>query len=263
MRKLDAAIGELADYEAALRSATSDLAPNVVEAMVEDLRAHAAELAANEPEVPLSERLGSPADFANEYRQAAADEPPRQDSVAWVEAGWRRWLFPFGILCYAAGVFAFTAALVTTGNEGYQLPSGALALAGVLLALSGRQGWNTPAVLDWRTWPADARLAYTMVWALRGWGAVVFVDAFFVGGEYLYPQLTGFPLPQYFGLGLGVFDGGGGGGLTVILATVLLSVWLGLGEHRLGKWRALVFPVDLVLAAAPVLAWISVVLHGI
>lgn len=269
MAKQDTITAELAYYEAAVRAATADLPPNVVESMIEDLRAHAAELAADEPDVSLSQALGSPSAYADEYRQAATaapddtgETPPPVDAVRW-PTGWRRWLFPFGILCYVAGIVAFTAALVTSGNEGYQLPSAALVLVGVLLAVSWRRGWTAPAAFDRRRWAAPAQAAYVAVWALRGWGVVILFDAFFIGGEYLYPRLTGFPLPQYFGLGLGIFEGGGAGGLIVIITVAVLSIWFGRGEHRLGKWQALIFPVDLVLAAAPVLAAISVLRNGL
>ncbi|GAB3399177.1 hypothetical protein [Flindersiella endophytica] len=265
MAEQDTLTAELAYYEAAVRAATTDLPANVGESMIEDLRAHATELAADEPDVTLSEALGSPSAFAEEYRAASNAGDVRQPPPAGARhvTGWRRWLFPFGLLCYVAGIGVFTVALVNTGNEGYQLPGAALVLTGVLLAVSWRRGWTAPAGFDRRGWPAPARAAYVAIWALRGWGLVVFADAYVIGGDYPYPQLTGFPLPQYFGLGLGVFDGGGAGGLIVILAVAALSIWLGRGEHRLGKWQALVFPVDLVLAAAPVLAAISVLLNGV
>src|SRR5262245_45642646 len=198
MAKQDTITAELAYYEAAVRAATNDLAPNVVESMIEDLRAHAIELAADEPDVSLSQALGAPSAYADEYRRAATEElpdgagaNPPPTAAAQRPTGWRRWLFPLGILCYLAGIVAFTAALVTVGNEGYQLPSAALILVGILLAVSWRQGWTAPTAFDRRQWPAPAQAAYVAIWALRGWGVVILVDAFFIGGEYLYPQLTG------------------------------------------------------------------------
>jgi hypothetical protein len=61
---------EVADYLAAVREALADLSPSERDELLEDLSAHLAEVAAEDP-APLRDRLGPPAGYAAELRAAA------------------------------------------------------------------------------------------------------------------------------------------------------------------------------------------------
>jgi hypothetical protein len=260
--------GQQRAYEEALRGAVADLPATEVEELLDALREHLVEARAAQPEASLHDILGPPERFAHEFRVASGfeDQPHDEDSepskpeTAW----WRRWMFPFGVLVYAAGAVCFTVSIVNVGNEGYALPGGALFVLGILIAASGHRYADpvSPATARWadhRT--ALARGYFAIVKPLRGWGLVVALDWYVIGGSVYDPAPTGFPLPDYLGLSLGVLPGGSMGGLVVILCAVLVSVWLGLRERSLGRWRALVVPVELILASAPILAAVSYSLH--
>lgn len=270
-------------YEQALRAAIADLPAAEVDELTEDLREYVAEIRAEQPSASLDDVLGPPERFAEEFRAAAgyagheepgagaSAGPSGRDSGGDQDAApgrWRPWLFPFGVLAYAAGAVCFTISIVNVGNEGYALPSGALFLLGLLIAISGhryldpvsRAVGTFVAARPWLRVPG--RIYSAVAWVLRGWGVVVLVDWYVIGGRPNGPEPTGFPLPHYLGLDLGISPGTGAmGGLIVIVAAVLVSVWLGLRERRIGRWRALVVPVELVFASAPILAAVSYTLH--
>lgn len=75
---------EVADYVEQVREALSDLPLSERDELVEDLRTHLTEVAAEGP-APLSSRLGPPEDYAAELRAAAAPaaDQPRQTIAAW------------------------------------------------------------------------------------------------------------------------------------------------------------------------------------
>lgn len=246
-------------YEEALRSAAGDLPAAEVEELLDALREHLVEARAAQPDASLHEILGPPERFAYEFRVASGfeGEPPATSERSPM-ASWRRWLFPFGVLATAAGVVCFTISIVTLGNEGYALPSAALFLLGLLTAVSGHRFADpvTVAVAELADRPqarAFAKGYFALVKPLRGWGVVVALDWYVIGGSVYGPAPTGFPLPDYLGLHLG--------GLVVIVCAVGVSLWLGRRERRLGRWRALVVPVELILASAPVIAAVSYALH--
>lgn len=66
---------EIARYLDGVRSALADLPAEVVEELLEDLPAHLAEVAADSADT-LTDRLGSPASYAEELRTSAGIEPP-------------------------------------------------------------------------------------------------------------------------------------------------------------------------------------------
>jgi hypothetical protein len=252
--------GQQRAYEEALRGAVADLPAAEVQELVDAFREHLVEARAARPDASLHEILGPPERFAYEFRVAsgfedgpsAANEPPP------AEAWWRRWMFPFGVLATAAGAVCFTISIVTAGNEGYALPSGALYVLGLLTAVSGHRYADpvTPAISELAHRPAARAFAkgyFALVKPLRGWGVVIVLDWYVIGGSVYSPAPTGFPFPDYLGLELG--------GLAVVLCAVGVSVWLGLRERHLGRWRALVVPVELILASGPVIAAVSYALH--
>jgi hypothetical protein len=86
MTTVDARAAEVADYLAGVRAALADLPPAQLEALLEDLPEHIAEVAASDPQ-PLADRLGSPVSFAAETRSAAglpAAPPPPPSSPSTV-----------------------------------------------------------------------------------------------------------------------------------------------------------------------------------
>jgi hypothetical protein len=68
------------EYLAGVRAALGDLPPGQRDELLEDLRAHLTEVAAEESGEPLEERLGSPAAYAADLRAAIAVEPRRRGS---------------------------------------------------------------------------------------------------------------------------------------------------------------------------------------
>ena len=82
---------EIAEYVEAVREALADLPLSRRDDLLEDLPAHLAEVAAEDP-TPLRERLGGPARYAAELRAAA--EPfagERRPTIpAWAAAQWQR-----------------------------------------------------------------------------------------------------------------------------------------------------------------------------
>jgi hypothetical protein len=101
---VDSRAGEIADYVEQVRAALGDLPLRAREDLLEDLPAHLAEVAAEDP-VPLADRLGPPAAYAAELRAAAdpaADPAPRSAAERW-RARWDRTRDGLGRLDHRAG----------------------------------------------------------------------------------------------------------------------------------------------------------------
>ncbi len=256
-------------YEQALRAAVPDLPDAEADEMVHDLRAHLAEVAAEQPEAPLADLVGPPDRYAAELR-AAAGYAPLRDQVAPVAAvGWTVWLFPIGFAVYAGGVVEVGAASGTSGNEGYLLPAFAAVVVGLLVMLAGGRAVDaaaTSSARGWQRWLAGAdatrpasylRDLSAAAWALRGWGAALVVDLYLVRGTFDSPMTGMIPRLGEYGADRPVIAAAGW--LAATCVAVLISVRLGGEQWRLGKWRLLVLPVTVLLAAVPAIVMVRFV----
>ncbi|GAA1228523.1 DUF1700 domain-containing protein [Pseudonocardia alaniniphila] len=243
--------GPVEEYLAGIRSALADLPAPELADILDDARAHladlTAELGSEASLAALVDRLGTPAAYAGELRAAAGYPPASGAPPERSRSGAARLAI--------AGLVASTV-LIMLGVAG-SAPE--VVLFGMLLALAGlplvtRDGPELPSLT---ALPAVRRLAAAMPapgtaarsvtdflaalqpawWVARGVVAAVLVDEIMVGAELALVVLLS-------------------------LVTVPLSIWLGHRTRRDRRWLCAVVPLNGLAAALLLLLLASSALFG-
>ncbi len=264
---MNTTLSPAAAYVDAVRAALADLPADDLAEIVEDVRDHVDQVAAELPDgataAALEARLGTPADYAAELRSAAG-YPAAAGTGSTTSTGQRpaRWLVTWS-LRIAAVLTAL--ALVETFFVGQFGPISSLAVlawigAGVLLLLywaaargiRGRRGvilelpdanWLYSRRARMAEHPIGAAIVETVSglrpawWLLRAWVAVELIGIF-VGTPW-------FPVPRFPGAPL------------LFVAAIVASVWLGrrATQHRQSSPESALVLVGNVVAALGLL-WV-------
>ena len=243
--------GPVEEYLAGIRSALADLPAPELADILDDARAHLAdlttELGSEASLAALVERLGTPAAYAGELRAAAGYPPasgaPRERSrsgAAWLAiAGLlaSTVLIMLGVAARAPEVVLFAALLALAGlplitRDGPDLPSlAALPAMRRLVAAMPAPGTAARSVTDFL---AALQPAW---WVARGVVAAALVDEIVVGAELALVVLLS-------------------------LVTVPLSVWLGHRTRHDRRWLWAVVPLNGLAAALLLLLLGSTALFG-
>jgi uncharacterized membrane protein len=223
-----------AAYVDAVRAALADLPTDDLSEIVDDVRDHieqvAAELGEDPTSAALEERLGTPADYAAELRSAAG-YPPVPDTVSEsrrssrVRRGLTTWLVRIAVVLT---VVALLEAFFTGSYAGGLFLAVVAWLAAAVFALfwlvvdrsSGASLVDLPDVrlldglIRWlRRHPVGAAAVETIValrpawWIARAWIAVELIGFFFFAQWFPFPRFPGAPL--------------------LFVVAIVISVWLG------------------------------------
>ena len=240
--------GAVALYLAQVRAQLNDLPPGELEDVLQDVSGHLTEVAAEfgaEPTLAdLQQRLGTPAQYADELRTAAG-YPPRTAPVSQddLDAGWKalRW----GLISAIAGPFFVAVSIFAWSRD--ETPFFGLLGLGILfvaafLGVQALRGHDPRIVLDT---PHGARGAA----AIRGW-----IDQI---PPNIRHELVTIGQPVWWvvrgmiGAG-GFFALFGALSVTVVgaFAGAAVSVWIGRRTQQDRRWLWYVVPLNVVAAVA-------------